>query len=154
VAHTPGSGPAFEPAVSLAPGGMLPGSPAVASTVTPRGRQWNPLTRLDFTSRQAVQVAVAGGLAIVLGRVLSPERYYWAVLAAFVAFAGTATRSETFLKAVNRVLGTLVGLGAAIGLAHLTAGHTWWVLVTIVASLFCGFYLVNVSYAYMIFFIT
>jgi uncharacterized membrane protein YccC len=147
-------GEVFEPAVTLVMGGILPGSAVSAGTVEPRGGRWNPLTRLDFTSRQAVQVAVAGGLAILLGRELSTTRYYWAVIAAFIAFTGTATRSETFIKAVNRVLGTLVGLVAGIGLAHLTAGHTTWVLVVIVASMFCGFYLVRVSYAYMIFFIT
>ncbi|GLY43149.1 hypothetical protein Amsp01_091720 [Amycolatopsis sp. NBRC 101858] len=143
----------FEPAVTIALG-ALPGSAAAAGDVEPRGRAWNPLRRLDFTTRQAVQVAVAGGLAIVLGRLLSEQRYYWAVIAAFVAFTGTATRSEVVLKSVNRVLGTLVGLGAGIALAHLTAGHTAAVLAVIVGSMFCGFYLQRLSYAYMIFFVT
>lgn len=143
----------FEPAVTIAMG-ALPGSAAAAGDVEPRGGAWNPLRRLDFTTRQAVQVAVAGGLAIVLGRLLSEQRYYWAVIAAFVAFTGTATRSEVFLKSVNRVLGTLVGLGAGIALAHLTAGNTAAVLVVIVGSMFCGFYLQRLSYAYMIFFVT
>ncbi|MGM0350774.1 FUSC family protein [Streptomyces sp. Adlamb9] len=71
-----------------------------------------------------------------------------------VGRAKWATRSETSVKAVNRVVGTLVGLGAGIGLAHLTAGHTAWVLVVIVTSMSLGFYLVNVSYACMIFFVT
>ena len=143
----------FEPAVTIAMG-ALPGSAAAAGDVEPRGRAWNPLRRLDFTTRQAVQVAVAGGLAIVLGRLLSEQRYYWAVIAAFVAFTGTATRSEVFLKSVNRVVGTLVGLGAGIALAHLTAGHPAAVLAVIVGSMFCGFYLQRLSYAYMIFFVT
>jgi hypothetical protein len=46
-----------------------------------------------------------------------------------------------FVKSASRVLGTLVGLGAGIGQAHLTAGHTAWVLVVIVGSMFLGFYL-------------
>jgi uncharacterized membrane protein YccC len=143
----------FEPAVTLAMGN-LPGSAAVAGDVVPRGRSWNPLLRLDLTTRQAVQVAVAGTLAIVAGRELSEARYYWAVIAAFVAFTGTATRSEVFVKSLSRVVGTLVGLGAGIGLAHLTAGNTTWVLVVIVGSMFLGFYLQRLSYAYMIFFVT
>jgi hypothetical protein len=143
----------FEPAVTLAMGN-LPGSAAVAGGVAPRGRSWNPLRRLDLTTRQAVQVAVAGALAILVGRELSETRYYWAVIASFVAFAGTATRSEVFVKSVNRVVGTLVGIGAGIGLAHLTAGKTMWVLVVIVGSMFLGFYLQRLSYAYMIFFMT
>lgn len=142
----------FSPAVTLALG-LLPGSPAVAGDVDARG-SWNPLSRMSLTSRQAVQVAVAGALAIVLGRQVSETRYYWAVIAAFIAFTGTATRSETFIKAGNRVLGTLLGLGAGVGLVHVTAGHTIWLLVTVVASMTCGFYVVNVSYAGMIFFVT
>jgi uncharacterized membrane protein YccC len=134
--------------------GNLPGAPAVARDVAARGTRWNPLARLDMTSRQAVQVALAGALAIILGRALSPTRYYWAAIAAFVVFTGTATRSETFIKAFNRVLGTMVGLVVAIWMAHLTAGHTAWVLVVVLASMFCGFYLLRVSYAYMMFFIT
>ena len=134
--------------------GNLPGSPAVARDVRARGFAWNPLTRLDMPTRQAVQVALAGALAIVLGRTLDPTRYYWAVIAAFVMFTGTGTRTESFLKGVNRVGGTLVGLVAAILFAHLTNGHSVWVMVTILVSVFLGFYLVRISYAYMIFFIT
>jgi uncharacterized membrane protein YccC len=134
--------------------GNLPGAPAVAGDVAARGSRWNPLTRLDMPTRQAVQVALAGLIAIVLGTQLSPTRYYWAVIAAFVTFTGTGTRSETFLKAFNRVVGTLVGLVASILLAHVTAGHTVAILATILGSVFLGFYLIRISYAYMIFFIT
>jgi uncharacterized membrane protein YccC len=143
----------FSPTVSLAMGN-LPGSVAVARDVAARGSHWNPLSRLDFVTRQAVQVAVAGALAIVLGRWLNETRYYWAVIAAFIAFTGTGSRAETFLKAGNRVLGTLVGLVAGIELAHLTQGHPSWILTTIVLSMFCGFYLLRINYAYMIFFVT
>lgn len=143
----------FDASVSLMMGN-LPGSVAVAREVEARGQRWNPLRRLDFTTRQAVQVALAGALAIVLGRWLNETRYYWAVIAAFIAFTGTGSRAETFLKAGNRVLGTLVGLVAGIELAHATNGHPGWILTTIVLSMFCGFYLVRVNYAYMIFFIT
>ncbi|MDI5972974.1 carboxypeptidase regulatory-like domain-containing protein [Streptomyces sp. SL13] len=143
----------YEPTLTLIQG-MLPGSASVAGDVKARGHHWNPLSRSSLVTRQAIQVAVAGTLAIIAGRELSEARYYWAVLAAFIAFAGTATRSETTIKAANRVGGTLVGLGAGIGLAHLTAGHTYWVLAVIVASMSCGFYLVNISYGSMIFFVT
>lgn len=143
----------FQPAVDLALG-LLPGSPAVAKDVPARGVRWNPLARLDMVSRQAIQVAVAGGIAILLGREISETRYYWAVLAAFIMFAGTATRTEAFLKGFNRVLGTLIGLVAAIGFAELTAGSTVGVLLVVNLSMFFGFYLINRSYAYMIFFVT
>jgi uncharacterized membrane protein YccC len=143
----------FQSVVDLAMG-HLPGSPAMAREVPARSSRWNPLARFDLVVRQAIQASVAGGLAILAGSMLSPTRYYWAVIAAFIMFAGTATRSETFIKGLNRVVGTLVGLFASIGMAELTAGHPRWVLVVIVGSIFCGFYLIRISYAYMIFFIT
>ena len=142
----------FSPAVTLALG-ALPPSGAVAGGVAARTR-WNPLSRMPLTTRQAIQVAVAGALAIVAGRELSQARYYWAVIATFIAFTGTATRSETSIKAGNRVLGTVLGFGVGLGLVHLTAGHTMWTLAVIVASMSCGFYVVSVSYAGMIFFVT
>lgn len=143
----------FEPAAGLVMGN-LPGSPSVARGLSARGARWNPLARLDLTSRQAIQVAIASGLAILAGRALSPTRYYWAVIAAFIMFSGTATRSETFLKGLNRVIGTALGLTAAVGLAELTAGHPIAIVATIILSMFCGFYLIRVGYAYMIFFVT
>ncbi len=143
----------FEPAVELFLEN-LPGSPALAPTVPARGHTWNPLARMDFPIRQAIQVAVAGGLAILAGRALSPERYYWAVIAAFIMSAGTATRVEAALKGLNRVVGTLAGLVAAVALAEWTAGHAFLVLGVIVLSMFFGFYLFRLSYAYFIFFLT
>jgi hypothetical protein len=144
---------AFQPAVALAMG-ALPGSAAVVAGGVAARSRWNPVGRLSLPTRQAIQVAVAGTLAILAGRELNEVRYYWAVLAAFIAFAGTATRTETSIKAVNRVVGTLVGLGAGIGLAHLTAGHTYWIIAVIILSMTCGFYVVTLSYAAMIFFVT
>ncbi|MBB4683403.1 FUSC family protein [Amycolatopsis jiangsuensis] len=160
LARAPKPGPAgaepvddFEPAVGLA-FGNLPGSAAAAGDVPARHTRWNPLSRLDFTTRQAVQGALAGALAILVGKELSDTRYYWAVLAAFIMFTGTATRTETFIKGFNRVLGTLLGLLASIGMAELTAGSTAAVLATICACMFFGFYLIRISYACMIFFLT
>ena len=73
--------------------GVLPGSGAVVAggSVAARSR-WIPVGKLLLPTRQAIQVAVAGTLAILAGRELSEARYYWAVLATFIAFSGTATR--------------------------------------------------------------
>jgi uncharacterized membrane protein YccC len=142
----------FEAASMLAFGG-LPGSPAVAKDVAAQGR-WNPVARLSMTSRQAVQVALAGVVAIGLGTLLSPTRYYWAVITAFVMFTGTGTRYETVDKGVARIVGTVLGLVAAVLLAHVTAGHHVVVLALILVSVFGAFYLAKVSQAAMTFFIT
>lgn len=141
----------FEAASDLVFGG-LPGSPAIAKDVAARGR--NPVSRLSMTSRQAVQVALAGLVAIGLGTILSPTRYYWAVITAFVMFTGTGTRYETLAKGLARIGGTLVGLVVAVALAHLTAGHDALVLGLILVAVFGAFYLAKVSQAGMTFFIT
>ena len=132
----------------------LPGSPAIAQGLPASGTPWNPLARLSLPWRQAIQVAMAGTLAILFGRWLSPVRYYWAVIAAFIMSAGTATRMETVLKGVNRVVGTLAGLVAAVVVAGWTAGHTGLIVTTIVLAVFMGIYWQRVSYVYFVFFLT
>lgn len=143
----------FTPAVTLTLGN-LPRSGAWVKTMAVRGRPWQVLSRLRFTTRQALQVACAGALAIVFGRMLSDYRYYWAVIAAFVAFSGTGTRSETTVKSLNRVAGTMAGLVVGVLLAHVTRGHIGWILVVIVGCMSAGFYLLRVTYAGMVFFLT
>lgn len=146
---------AFEPVVTLF-AGNLPGSAAVASKVLEEGagrHRWSP-ARLQLTTRQAVQAALAAALAIIVGQAISPQRYYWAVIAAFIAFTGASNAGETFRRSLARVAGTLAGLGGAIVLAHLTTGHPVATLVGLFACIFLGFYLQQLSYAAMIFFIT
>lgn len=145
----------FEPAVTLF-GGNLPGAAPLARRMVAErpAARWNLLARMDLTSRQALQVALSVAVAIVAGDALSAQRYYWAVIAAFVVFTGTTTVADTVVKATNRVMGTVVGLVAAIALADATAGHTYAALAVILGSLFLGFYLLRVSYGLMIFFIT
>lgn len=143
----------FAPVVGLMMGN-LPGSPATASAVPARGHRWNPLARLDMNTRQAIQVSLAAAIALTIGSELSTRRYYWAVLAVFLMFTGTATRSETFIKGWNRVLGTLVGLGASIWFAELTAAFPHLIPVVVVLAITCGLYLMRISYAFMIFFVT
>jgi hypothetical protein len=141
----------FEPAVTLV-GGNLPGSAGTVKEMlaaTP-----GPWARLSLTSRQAIQVALATALAIIAGDALSGSRYYWAAIAAFVAFTGTSTTAETLGKAASRVVGTLVGLVVAVLAAEATAGHTSVAIVVILVCVGLGFYLNKVSYALMIFFIT
>ncbi|MDX3094932.1 FUSC family protein [Streptomyces sp. ME01-24h] len=146
------AGPGFTPAASLVLGG-LPGSSAVARGVAARA-PWSLLRGLPQTSRQALQAAVAGGLAIVFGRLLSPDHYYWAVAAAILAFAGTATSAESVTKAGHAVVGTLLGLGAGAGIAEGTAGHPAAVLTVIVVSLMLSVYLAARAYAFTAFFAT
>ncbi len=145
---------AFEAVVTLT-GGNLPGSAALAARAVTRADapRWSP-TRLRLTTRQAIQAGVAAALAIVVGEAISPQRYYWAVIAAFIAFTGTATAGETIRKGVARVVGTFGGLVAAVGLATLTSGQPVAAVLTLLGCIFLAFYVQELSYTAMIFFIT
>jgi uncharacterized membrane protein YccC len=109
---------------------------------------------LRQTTRQAIQVAVAASLAIVTGELLSPSRWYWAVIAAFVIFAGTNSWAETLTKGWQRLLGTMLGVPAGVLVATLFAGNKTASLVAIFVCLFCAFYFLTVTYSLMTFWIT
>ncbi|OBF62089.1 hypothetical protein A5787_17190 [Mycobacterium sp. 852002-50816_SCH5313054-b] len=106
------------------------------------------------TTRQAVQVTVAASLAIVTGELVSPARWYWAVIAAFVIFAGTNSWGETLTKGWQRLLGTILGVPCGVLVATLFAGDTSAALVAIFVCLFCAFYFMTVTYSLMTFWIT
>lgn len=107
-----------------------------------------------LTTRQAVQVGVATSLAIVAGELVSPARWYWAVIAAFVVFAGTSSRGDVLHRGLQRVFGTLGGVVAGMGLAVLVSGHPLVALVLIFGAMFLALYLVGISQALLAFWIT
>src|SRR5262249_48463067 len=106
------------------------------------------------TTRQAIQVAVAASLAIVTGELVSPARWYWAAIAAFVVFAGTNSWGETLTKGWQRLLGTVLGVPSGILVATLASGNKVASLAMIFVCLFCAFYFMKVTYSLMTFWIT
>ncbi len=106
--------------------------------------------RLAPSTRQAVQVAVASSLAIVAGTQLSSARWYWAVIAAFTIYSGTTSRGETFTRGGQRVAGTVAGVAVGAVIASLVAGQVTVSIALIFVALFVGFYLMRVSYAFMV----
>ena len=118
------------------------------------GGDTSPQHGLRPTTRQAIQVAVAAALAIVVGESVSPSRWYWAVIAAFVIFAGTNTWGETLTKGWQRLLGTALGVPCGILIATLVSGDRAVSLVLIFVCLFFSFYFMRVTYSLMTFWIT
>jgi uncharacterized membrane protein YgaE (UPF0421/DUF939 family) len=145
---------AFQPSVQLF-GGWLPGSAAVstAASLEP-GIRLGERIRLALYSRTAIQMGVAVGAAIALGDLLSPRRFYWAVIAAFITFMGANNSGEQVRKALFRVAGTVVGIGVGSLLVTAVGHHTYWSIAVILASLLLGFYLMRINYAFMVIAIT
>ena len=122
------------------------------ASAPPADDSW--IARIPPSARQAIQVGVASSLAIVAGELLSPARWYWAVIAAFVVFSGTSSRGETLTKGWQRVLGTILGVGFGVLVASLVAGGTAASIVLIFVCMFAGFYLMQIAYGLMVFWVS
>lgn len=112
------------------------------------------LSLSDPALRMAVQITLASGIAMVFGLMLSRERWFWAVLSAFLVFTNTNSRGDTAIKALQRSIGTLLGIGCGMLIALVISGHAAIAGVIAVVCIFAAFYSLQVSYAAMTFFIS
>jgi hypothetical protein len=109
---------------------------------------------LRASTRQAIQVGVATSLAIVAGEFISPSRWYWAVITAFIVFTNTTSRGEILSRGWQRIIGTLAGVVAGVAVAVAVGGNTVASLVTLFCCVFLGFYLMRVSQGLFMFWLT
>jgi hypothetical protein len=109
---------------------------------------------LALSTRQAIQVGIATSLAIVVGELVSPTRWYWAVLTAFLVFAGTSSRGDVLSRGWQRIVGTIGGVLAGMGLAVLVSGHELLSLLVMFGCAFLALYLVRISQTMLALWIT
>ncbi len=127
----PGSWSTLTPPVSA---GIAAGAPS----------DWSTALRL------AVQATLAAAAAIAAGRLLSPTRWYWAVIAAFVVFVRGTTVGESLARAWQRVLGTVAGVGVGLAIAHAVGHHVPVAIAIAFVALFVAYYFLQVAYGTMI----
>lgn len=137
--------PPGEHAPATPRGNGTAGTPAAA---TPDRRE------LSQPARAAIQAAIGGALAIVGGELLSVQRWYWAVIAGFIVFAGTTSRGDLLVKGWRRLWGTLLGIIAGTVLGTLLVGKLPVDVAVLLLCIFFAFYTMRVSYSTMTFFIT
>src|SRR6185437_9380801 len=101
-----------------------------------------------------IQVTLACAVAMAAGLVVSPSRWYWAVITAFIVFNNTKSRADTAFRALQRSLGTFAGLIGGTILATLLSGQPVIAAALMPVCFFLAFYYLQVSYSVMIFFIT
>ncbi|MEV7202387.1 FUSC family protein [Streptomyces griseoluteus] len=106
------------------------------------------------TTRAAIQVAVGASLAIMGGELLSQQHWYWAVLTCWIVFINTTSTGEILVKGGRRLLGTVLGVVAGIGLAGAVGHHTWTAFALVLVFVFAMFYTAPLSYTLMSFFVT
>jgi hypothetical protein len=129
--------------------GNLPGSALVSRAAAAPPGSLRARLRLDFPAQSAIRLGVAVLIAASIGSALSERRFYWAVIAVFVAFMGTNTSGEQILKAGQRVAGTVIGILIGSLLAN-AVGHSTWSVLVILAALFFGIYFMRASYTLMV----
>lgn len=104
--------------------------------------------------RAAAQTAIAAALAVAVGDLLSPNRWYWAAFTAFVMFQGTRSRGESLAKGVQFIAGTAAGVVAGMLAATVLSGHEIVSVIIIVAAVFLAFQANLAAYGVMVFWIT
>ncbi len=133
------------------PGGWLPGSAFVAGAASKERGGGGVRVRVVLAPhvRITIQICVAVSVAIIAGDALSGQRFYWALIAAFITFNGANTAGEQLRKSLFRVAGTLVGVVIGSALAHLVGDRLGVQIVVVLAALFFGLYLMRVNYMFM-----
>ena len=121
------------------------GGTAAGTTPWPKRGQWLE----DPQLRVAIQATLACAIAMIGGRLISSDRWFWAVLAAFLVFMNTQTTGAVTVRALNRAMGTLAGIILGIGLATLLGGDLYLTVLLVALSVFGAFSLARISYAGM-----
>jgi hypothetical protein len=101
-----------------------------------------------------IQVTLACAIALSVGLIVSPMRWYWAVITAFIVFNNTKSRADTAMRSLQRSAGTFAGLIGGTAVATLLHGQLLLSGAAIPVLLFVAIYFVQTSYGTMIFFLT
>jgi hypothetical protein len=106
------------------------------------------------TTRQAFQASAACAFAMVVGQVLSEDRWYWAVGTAWWIFVNTTSRGETLVRGFRRVLGTVTGILVGLLVAVPLNGAPAPTAALVALCVFGIFYTAAVSYTWMMLCVT
>ncbi|MEU5365656.1 FUSC family protein [Streptomyces sp. NPDC005925] len=106
------------------------------------------------TTRQAVQATAGAGIALVVGQLVSGQRWYWAVGATWWIFVNTTSRGETLVRGFRRVLGTALGIALGLLVALPVDGAVLPTAVLTAVCVFGIFYTAAVSYTWMMLCVT
>ena len=106
------------------------------------------------TTRQAVQAMAGAGFALVVGQLVSGQRWYWAVGATGWIFVNTTSRGETLVRGFRRLLGTVIGIGLGLLVAAPVNGAPVPTAALVALSVFGIFYTAALSYTWMMLWVT
>ncbi|MEU6563416.1 carboxypeptidase regulatory-like domain-containing protein [Nocardia nova] len=131
--------------------GRLPGAGLLAGRVLASGGMrspWNVWADPKPELRIAVQTLIALFIVLPLGDALNGYRYYWALIGVLIVMGGTHSPHDRVRKTVKRVVGTLVGGFAGVGVAHLVGvQHPFVTVVLLCVALTVGAYAISAYYS-------
>lgn len=108
---------------------------------------------LKPSTKKSIQAVITAVATLIFGSFLSPSHQYWALLAGYLVLLGTETIGSTFVKAVQRSVGTL--LGAAVGFVVASFVSPGILEITLLfICVFMAFYFFPITYSFMSFWIT
>ncbi|MGW1541707.1 FUSC family protein [Streptomyces sp. NPDC002309] len=107
-----------------------------------------------ITTRQALQATAASTVALLVGQLLSEERWYWAVGTVWWIFVNTASRGETLVRGFRRVFGTVLGVAVGLLVAIPLHGAPTSTAALVAVCVFGIFYTSAVSYSWMMLAVT
>ena len=90
------------------------------------------LERMRMTAR-AAEMALATGLALLLGNWVSPDRWAWSYIAAVFLFTGTPSMGHVFVRGWSQLRGTVVGVVLGLAVAAVVQGQQAAGVVALVA---------------------
>jgi uncharacterized membrane protein YccC len=109
---------------------------------------------MSLHTRLAIQASVACALAMLAGKWLSAQRWYWAVITVFVMFTGTTSRGDAIYKSLQRLLGTVLGVIAGMGLVSMVGNEPRTLFLLLVVAIFLSYHSLTEHFATMTFFLT
>ncbi|HTN61296.1 MAG TPA: FUSC family protein, partial [Devosia sp.] len=137
------------PSPAFAP---VPGDAKITPPPTPAMVQGQSF--IPTSLQRPIQITMACAIAMGVGLMLSPNRWYWAVITAFILFNNTKSRADTAFRAMQRSGGTFAGFIVGTVIATLLHDQMIVSAIAVPVLFFCAFYVLQRSYSLMIFFIT
>lgn len=127
------------------PAGLTSAPPAPFLKPFPAWGEWLK----DQQFRFALQITLACAIAMLGGHLISSDRWYWAVMSAFLIFMNTQSAGAVTVRGISRTTGSLAGIALGIGFATLVRGDLYLTVPLVAIFIFGAFYLPRISYAGM-----
>lgn len=106
------------------------------------------------STRMAIQMAAALGIAFIVGYLMFPQRWAWIVLTAFIVNSGNRGRLDVAYKSVLRVLGAAAGTVIALLVTVHIGAHDTLTVACMLVAVFLGLWLRPLAYAWWALFVT